>query len=216
MGQLSKKFFVDPTTGTVHREDGAAFDPWLWQWRAGGTPPPEPAASAAEEALGAIMRSAKARRVPVGVIGPREATKKQESTAEVLGGRLGALGLTVICGGREGIMAAIAKGVRNGGGLSVGLLPGSDWRGANADIELPIATGLGEARNMIIAKSCAVLVAIGGSYGTLSEVAYGLHFGKLVLGLEGAPDVEGVRHVDSVEDAVSALAMHLLSEPNLS
>jgi len=212
-GHVGKRFFQDVATGSVYRDDGAVFDPWHWQWRVADVPAAERVVHGAVEALGIILRSGPVRRVPVGVIGPREATQEQAATAELLGVRLGRLGLTVMCGGRQGIMAAVARGVREAGGLAVGLLPGSDWREANDDIVLPIATGLGEARNMIIAKSCAALIVVGDSYGTLSEVAYGLHFGKLVLGLEEAPDVQGVQHIENVDDAVTAVAEHLLGEP---
>lgn len=138
----------------------------------------------------------------VGVIGPREATAEQVSTAEAVGEALGSLGLTVICGGRSGVMEAVCKGVSASGGLAIGILPGSTPDEANGFVGIPLPTGLGEARNMIIAKSARVLIAVGGSYGTLSEVAYGLHFGKAVIGLSGAPDVEGVWHAGSVGAAI--------------
>ena len=203
------RYAIDADRVQLLREDGAVFDPWDWSW-GGGAGGGVATDVSAEDALRWLCAEAGARRVPVGVIGPREATPTQLATAEELGSRLGQLGLTVICGGRQGVMSAVSKGVRAAGGLSVGLVPGSDWREANADIVLPIATGLGEARNMVIAKSCAALIAVGGSYGTLSEVAYGLHFSKLVLGLEGAPDVAGVRHVASVDEAIGQLAGYLL------
>lgn len=193
------------------RDDaGSLFDAWNWRWIPGNSPRHEGEAVSAEAALAKLGRTGAVRRVPVGVIGPSDASDAQAATAEALGEALAELGLTVICGGRTGVMAAVAKGARDAGGLTVGLLPGSDWREANVDISLPIATGLGEARNMIIAKSCAVLIAVGGSYGTLSEVAFGLHFGKLVIGLEGADPVPGTVLCENVADAVSRLSVHLL------
>ena len=99
---------------------------------------------------------------------------------------------------------------RKAGGLMVGLLPGSKPDEANPFVGIPLPTGLGEARNMIIAKSARVLVAIGGSYGTLSEVAYGLHFSKPVISLNDAPDVDGVRHVADADEAVAAVLEELL------
>ena len=163
-----------------------------------------------------IWLSTAARRIPVGVIGPRECGEDKLALAEQVGAGIGALGLTMICGGRTGVMAAAAKGCRASGGLTVGMLPGHDWREANDDIMLPIATGLSEARNMIIAKSCAVLVAIGGSYGTLSEIAYGLHFSKPVIVLGDAPDVEGTERANDPEDAIERLAAHLMASARMS
>ena len=103
----------------------------------------------------------------------------------------------------------------NAGGLTVGLLPDHDWQAANEFIALPIATGLSEARNMIIAKSCAVLLAVGGSYGTLSEIAYGLHFGRPVIGLEGAHEIEGLEIAHNAEEAVDRLAAHLMARAEM-
>ena len=82
---------------------------------------------------------------------------------------------------------------------------------ANPFVGIAIATGIGEARNALIARAAFALVCIGDSYGTLSEVALGRHFGKLVVGLEGAAGVEGVVHVDSPEDAVMRIASAVLA-----
>ncbi|MHC5656197.1 TIGR00725 family protein [Stappia sp. ICDLI1TA098] len=194
---------------TVH-SDAGRLDPWQWRWEPADLPAGAKDVSA-REALAAATRGGKARRVPVGIIGPRAATDAQYAGAEEIGAALGALGLTVMCGGKSGVMEAAAKGCLGAGGLSVGLVPDHDWRCANDYIALPIATGLSEARNMIIAKSCAVLVAVGGSYGTLSEIAYGLHFSKPVIGLLGAPDVEGLEMARDPQDAVERLAGHVMA-----
>jgi uncharacterized protein (TIGR00725 family) len=204
----------DPASATIVRDDGHGFDPWAWNW----TPRGAVAETGVLDALGAadalrrLAAERECRRVPVGVIGPRDVIPAQYDVAEKLGRGLGELGLTVICGGRSGVMEAVAKGARSVGGLTVGLLPDHEWRAANDHIVMPVATGLSEARNMIIAKSSAALIAVGNSFGTLSEVAYGLHFGKLVIGLAGAAEVEGVRHVGTPEEAVDLLATHLLGE----
>ncbi len=151
----------------------------------------------------AVLAGASLRHLVVGIIGPREASAAQFAAAERIGHDLGRLGLTLICGGKTGVMEAVSKGCSAAGGLMIGILPGNEPRDANPYVGVPLPTGLGEARNMVIAKSARVLIAIGGSYGTLSEVAYGLHFSKTVIGLEGAPDVAGVTHVASTEEAVS-------------
>ncbi|WP_333828231.1 TIGR00725 family protein [Pararhodobacter sp.] len=181
--------------------NGARLDPLAWR-----TDAPVPAGTgqpvSAQVAMKALSRRFPLRHLVVGVIGPREATAAQVSTAEALGEALGVLGVTVICGGRSGVMEAVCKGVSAAGGLAIGILPGSTPDEANPFVGIPLPTGLGEARNMIIAKSARVLIAVGGSYGTLTEVAYGLHFGKAVIGLSDAPRVEGVQHADSVGAAI--------------
>ena len=145
-------------------------------------------------------------RVPVGVIGPREAAPAQLAAAEAVGKGLARMGLAVVCGGRHGVMEAACRGVRAGGGVSIGLLPDADPSFANPYVDVVVATGIGEARNALITRAALCLVAIGDSFGTLSEVAFGRQFGKLVVGLEGAARVEGVVHVDSPGAALAAVA----------
>jgi len=199
-------FFQD---GSLYSSFGR-LNPWTWCWEPDGFPersaPVGPLA-----ALESLQTAGGVRRLPVGVIGPRDATPEQLSVAEAIGARLGRLNLTMICGGRSGVMQAAAKGCHKAGGLTVGLVPDHDWRLANPYIALPIATGLSEARNMIIAKSCEVLIAVGGSYGTLTEIAYGLHFSKPVIGLLDAPPVDGLEPAASVEEAIEKMASHLLA-----
>jgi uncharacterized protein (TIGR00725 family) len=152
-------------------------------------------------------------RIPVGVIGPREAGPEQLRAAEGIGAGLADMGFSVICGGRQGVMEATCNGVRRAGGLSIGLLPESDPAAANHYVGIVIATGIGEARNALIARAAFCLVAIGDSYGTLSEVALGLQFGKSVFGLAGAASVEGVIQMNSVDDALAQVARCALSLP---
>lgn len=205
--------------GRVWNADGRRLDPWAWRW----SPEPEavPAAAATSDAQAALAalaggESGAVRRLPVGVIGPREATAEQVVAAEALGRGLGGLGVTVLCGGKSGVMEALCRGAHDAGGLTVGLLPDSDWRGANRFVTLPIATGLSEARNAVIAKAAVALVAVGGSYGTLTEVAYGLHFGKPVFGLCDPPSVEGLERVASVAQALACVADSLLALAEMS
>ncbi|MEO7403437.1 MAG: lysine decarboxylase, partial [Burkholderiales bacterium] len=109
-------------------------------------------------------------------------------------------------GGRGGVMEAVCKGAAAEGGLAIGLLPETDPTLGNDYASVLIATGIGEARNALIARAAFCLVAIGDSFGTLSEVALGRQFGKVVIGLEGAAHVEGVQHVTSVEAALARIA----------
>ncbi|SFC39247.1 hypothetical protein SAMN05428997_106164 [Bosea sp. CRIB-10] len=119
-------------------------------------------------------------------------------------------GLQLLCGGKNGVMEAACKGHAAGGGLPIGLLPDEEWQAANPYVAIPIATGIGPARNAIIARSCLVLVAIGGGVGTLSEMALGLQFKRLVLALADAPVVDGVPRLDSTEAALARIADRIL------
>ncbi|WJS05704.1 TIGR00725 family protein [Roseibium aggregatum] len=195
--------------------DFGCLDPWSWAWAVGDLPSDaKPITSV--DALLTLNKSQTMRKFPVGVIGPREATDEQLSAAKEVGAALANLGLTMICGGKSGVMTAAAEGCLKAGGLSVGLIPDHEWRAANPFIALPIATGLSEARNMVIAKSSEVLIAIGGSYGTLSEVAYGLHFSKPVIGLCGAAQVDGVELVETPSDAIERVGSHLFNRVRMS
>jgi uncharacterized protein (TIGR00725 family) len=98
-------------------------------------------------------------------------------------------------------MEAACRGAKAGGGTTVGILPGSDRAGANDWVDVALATGLGEARNALVARAADLLVAVGGEYGTLSEIALALKAGKRVVGI-GTWDIEGVERADSPEQAV--------------
>lgn len=151
-------------------------------------------------------RSGHPLRQPVAVIGPRDASVDQMTTAEGLGHALATIGFSVVCGGKQGIMQAVCRGVASAGGLSIGLLPETEADHANPFVTIPIATGIGEARNVLVARAGFCLVCVGDSYGTLSEVALGLQFGRPVIGLCGAPQVEGVHHLADEKAAVDAVA----------
>ncbi len=105
-------------------------------------------------------------------------------------------------------MEAACRGAKEAGGTTVGILPGGDRAGANPYVDVAIATGLGEARNALVVRAADALIAIGGGYGTLSEVALALKAGKRVVGL-GTWDVEGVDVADSPETAVETVLRDL-------
>ncbi len=149
-------------------------------------------------------------RVPIGVIGPRDATLAQLAAALHAGELLADCGFVVVCGGRQGVMQSVCEGVKRVGGVSIGLLPDPDPSHANPFVTVALATGIGEARNALIARASFCIIAIGDSYGTLSEVALGLQFGKLVIGLEGAALVGGVVHVADARSAVEMVAAQVL------
>ena len=101
-----------------------------------------------------------------------------------MGQRLAKQGVALICGGLGGVMEAACKGARSAGGLTIGILPGDDRHAANAYVDVPIVTGIGYARNAIVVKSAQAIIAIDGSYGTLSEIAFALQGGIPVVGLD--------------------------------
>lgn len=186
------------------------FDPATLSWKADDGDRGATEGVGATEALRRLAATQALRRVPIGVIGPREATQHQCALAEELGFALAQHGLQLLCGGKNGVMEAACKGHAAGGGLPIGLLPDEEWHAANPYVAIPIATGIGPARNAIIARSCLALVAIGGGVGTLSEMALGLQFKRLVLALADAPVVDGVPRLDSTAAALARVAEHIL------
>jgi len=210
---MSATFRLDRTRAALFDAAGRCFDPTQRRWL--GVTPVVSDKVEVLDALAAVTwlqrESGSWLRVPIGVIGPSEATAAQLSAALQVGELLGDCRLTVICGGRQGVMQAVCEGVARVGGLALGLLPEADSSNANPFVGVAIATGIGEARNALIARASFCLIAIGDSLGTLSEVALGRQFGKLVIGLEGAADVEGVEHVTSAKHAVERVAQAILA-----
>lgn len=189
---------------------GNIFDPATLSWSASAQATEAGEPVTAIEALVRFAADNRLRRVPIGVIGPREATPAQCDLAEEMGFKLARHGLQMLCGGKNGVMEAACRGHAAGGGLPIGLLPDEEWHAANPYVAIPIATGIGPARNAIIARGCLALVAIGGGVGTLSEMALGLQFKRLVLALADAPEVEGVPRLASVDAALDQIAGRLL------
>jgi len=208
---------LDPTRNRLHDARGRHFLPDRRRWsepEPEGPPPAVLKPLTPQAAVAWLQRdSGHPLRAPVGVVGPRAANAEQHRSAEELGAGLAGLGLTVLCGGRDGVMEAVCRGVASGGGLSVGLLPDDSWTAANPHVGLALATGLGEARNAVIARAAVCLLAVGSGYGTTSEMAFALQFGRPVLALAGAPDLPGVVRLDSVEAALTVLSERLLDLP---
>ena len=119
----------------------------------------------------------------IAVCGAGNCDAPTAAQAEEVGRLLAEAGAILLCGGLGGVMEAAARGARNAGGLTVGLLPGGDRSAANPYIAIPIATGLGEARNVVIVTAADAVIAIAGEYGTLSEIALARKLGKRVVGL---------------------------------
>ncbi len=195
--------------GTQLLHESQAFDPWRLAWREAPAIEAEPTSPL--EALAWLYRQPKVRRVPLAVIGPKAASERQRETAEALGRRLAELGMTMVTGGRGGVMEAASRGHLEAGGLPIGILPDEEWQGANDYVAIPLASGIGVARNAVIARAAFALIAIGGEYGTLSEMALGLHFNRLVIGLEDAPRVAGASYVETLEEALECVAARLFA-----
>lgn len=125
----------------------------------------------------------KKRPIRVSVAGAGDATPQDAALAEEVGRLLAERGAVVICGGLGGVMEAACRGASRAGGITVGILPGRDPGAANPHVLIPIPTGLGEARNALVATTSDALIAIGGKLGTLSEIALALRSGIPVVGL---------------------------------
>jgi uncharacterized protein (TIGR00725 family) len=119
----------------------------------------------------------------IGVIGGGACSEAEAKTAEEVGRLLARQGAILVCGGLGGVMEAACRGASSEGGLTIGILPGENRQSANHYVKLPIVTGLGYARNVIVVKSAQAIIAIGGSYGTLSEIAHARQNGIPVIGL---------------------------------
>ncbi len=183
---------------------------------------------------------APAPRHYVSVIGAGRADEALYETARELGRGLAQAGYVVVCGGLGGVMEAAARGAHEAGGTAIGLLPSHERGSANAYLDFVLTTGLGEARNVVVASSGDVVVAIGGEYGTLSEIGLAAKIGRPVVlldswrldhtvrepgktesaspqGVPGGPPAEPARgpssiaYASSVEEALSLVRAHLSS-----
>ena len=141
----------------------------------------------------------------VAVVGPGEASPDQLHTAEEVGAGLAAAGVVVVTGGLGGVMEAACRGARSRRGRTLGILPGDDRDAANGWVEIAVPTGMGELRNGLVVRAADAVVALGGGYGTLSEIALALKLGRPVVGL-GTWEVHGVDHVSTPEDALALIA----------
>jgi uncharacterized protein (TIGR00725 family) len=124
-----------------------------------------------------------ARPLMVAVCGASVATEGDRSVATLVGQLLAERGFLIVCGGGDGVAAAVADAARASGGTCIGLLPGDEYENAAPGVSIPIATGMGHLRNALIVRSCDAVIAIGGGYGTLSEIAFGLVLGKPVVAM---------------------------------
>jgi len=152
--------------------------------------------------------------VAIAVVGAGVCSEETAQVAKEVGRHLARAGALLVCGGLGGVMEAACHGAWEEGGLTVGILPGTSRDSANPFVHIPIATGLGEVRNALIARTADAVIAIDGEFGTLSEIALALKIGKPVVGIEtwelfksGEPDQSIVRAKDARDAADKALSL---------
>jgi uncharacterized protein (TIGR00725 family) len=158
------------------------------------------------------------KKIFISVVGESHASPEISRLAEEAGAEIAKAGAVLVCGGLKGVMESASKGAKSAGGTTIGILPGSKREEANPYIDYPIITGIGYARNKLVVKTGHVVIAIGGSYGTLSEIAFALGYEIPVVGLNtwqfihhtGQMD-QKVHRANTAKEAV-ALAMKLAKE----
>ncbi|MCX5999162.1 MAG: TIGR00725 family protein [Chloroflexi bacterium] len=119
----------------------------------------------------------------VAVVGGGDCSAEEAEIAEAVGWGLARRKVVLICGGLDGVMEAACRGAKSAGGVTVGVLPGDSHHAANPYVDIPIVTGMGHARNVIVVKSAQAVIAVGGGYGTLSEIAHALRSNIPVVGI---------------------------------
>lgn len=138
----------------------------------------------------------------IAVVGGHKCSKKIYRIAEELGSLIAQQGWVLVCGGGSGVMEAACKGAKKQGGLTVGILPGSDEEEANKYLDVKIPTGLGYARNILVVRAAKAVIAISGEYGTLSEIAFAFNEEKPIVGID-TWKIKGVKKVKTAKEAVN-------------
>ena len=142
-------------------------------------------------------------RLLIAVVGGSTCSSEETEWAAAVGRLVAERGAVLVCGGLGGVMEAAARGAKQAGGLTVGILPGSDADDANPYIDVPLATGMGEMRNALIVRAAHAVIAIGGGWGTLSEIALAQRIETPVVGLHDAfTSTVGIPRVATPDGAV--------------
>ncbi|MBI2486141.1 MAG: TIGR00725 family protein [Deltaproteobacteria bacterium] len=145
----------------------------------------------------------------IGVIGPNQASDTEYKTAEEVGREIARRNGVLLCGGLGGVMEAACRGAKSEGGLTIGIIPGFSKSDANPFVDIPIVTGMSHARNIIVVRSSDAIIAIGGKYGTLSEIAFALILEIPVIGIntwEVSPEIKKVATPKEAVDLAFSLA----------
>ncbi|KRT66271.1 MAG: hypothetical protein XU11_C0011G0060 [Candidatus Dadabacteria bacterium CSP1-2] len=138
----------------------------------------------------------------IGVIGTSEASTEEYQTAEEVGREIARRKGILVCGGLGGVMEASCRGAKSEGGLTIGIIPGSSKKEANPYVDIPIVTGISEARNIIVVRSSNAIIAIGGSFGTLSEIAFALKLEIPVVGINTWEVSTNIKKATTPKEAV--------------
>src|SRR3970040_1868779 len=147
------------------------------------------------------------KKIQISVVGSSEPDNELLPGAREGGRVLAAQGAVLICGGLGGMMEAAARGAKENGGLTVGILPNYDKHSANPFTDVTIPTGLGHARNILVVASGDIVVALPGSHGTESEIAIALKLGKPVIGVRAWSEIAGVNHVNGIKELEKELLL---------
>ena len=146
----------------------------------------------------------KRHKLIIAVIGGHDSSKEICEMAYEIGKGIAKAGHILVCGGLGGVMEEACKGAKAGGGVTVGILPGMDNSQANRYVDIPIATAMAQGRNAIIVRSADVVVAVGGKYGTLSEIALAKDLNKPVYGLRSW-EIEGMMNIETAEEFLNKI-----------
>lgn len=143
----------------------------------------------------------------ISVIGAGTCTAQEQALAEQVGKLVAQKEATLVCGGLGGVMEAAARGAKAAGGVTIGILPGHDRSTANPHLDHVVTTGIGHARNLAVVSSGDAVIAVGGSYGTLSEIGLAAKIGRPVVviagwRLEGGREADGIQYASSAEEAL--------------
>lgn len=149
----------------------------------------------------------------IGLIGYGGTDKRLEELAYRVGSVIAKQKAVLVCGGLGGVMESGCRGAKESNGITIGIIPGSSEHDANEYVDIPVITGMGEARNIIVVRSSQALIAIGGGFGTLSEISFALKLGKPVVGLESWDISEEIIKAETPSEA-ALKALELASNKN--
>jgi len=141
-------------------------------------------------------------KIIIGVIGTSQATNEELKIAEEVGKEIAKNNGILVCGGEGGVMEAACKGAKSANGLTIGVIPGFSARDANPYVDVPVITGMSHARNIIVVRTSNAIIAIGGSYGTLSEIAFALRLGVPIIGLNTWEVSSEIKSASTPKEAV--------------
>lgn len=151
------------------------------------------------------MKNSNSRPARIAVIGPADCSPEIAALAYWTGRKIAENGAILLSGGRTGVMEASCRGAFEAGGITVGILPGIDPESSNRFVRIPLATGLGHARNAVIVQCADAVIAVSEGYGTLSEIALAMKMQKNVYGIRTRTTLEGIQLVQDPDEAISMI-----------